>query len=48
MLLFILLIAIIIFDILAIKWGKDSTDTIDSSEWERRRFWHFRSINGHE
>ena len=43
MFIFIILVAIIAFDILAITWGKDSTDTIDSIEWERRRLWYCKS-----
>lgn len=43
MLLIIVLIAIIIFDLCAIKWGKDSTDPIDIAEWERRRHWSLRN-----
>ena len=27
---------LIVFDIAARKWGYDSTDKIDSPEWERR------------
>ncbi len=26
-------------DVLALRWGKDSTDGLDSSEWEKRRGW---------
>ena len=34
-----LLELLIILNIAAWKWGVDSTDGIDSLEWERRRFW---------
>lgn len=37
--LIILLIAAIVLDITALRWGCDSTDDIDSPEWERRRQW---------
>jgi hypothetical protein len=33
----ILLLALIVLDIAALRWGKDSTDGIDSPEWERRK-----------
>lgn len=39
-LLIILLIAFVVFDIIALKWGVDSTDDINSSEWERRQSWY--------
>jgi hypothetical protein len=32
----ILLVGLLVVDILALRWGHDSTDDIDSSEWERR------------
>ena len=32
----ILLVGLIALDILALRWGHDSTDGIDSPEWERR------------
>jgi hypothetical protein len=33
----VLLIALIVLDIAALRWGVDSTDGINSPEWERRR-----------
>ncbi len=33
----ILIIAAIILDVAALRWGFDSTDDIDSPEWERKR-----------
>ncbi len=33
----ILLVGLIALDILALRWGHNSTDGIDSPEWERRR-----------
>jgi len=35
-----LLIGLIVFDIVALRWGADSRDGVDSPEWERRRSWH--------
>jgi hypothetical protein len=32
----ILLVGLIALDILALRWGHNSTDSIDSPEWERR------------
>jgi hypothetical protein len=37
MLLLNLLIWLIVFDLIALRWGYDSRDGIDSPEWERRR-----------
>ena len=37
--LLVLLIAIIVLDIAAIRWGVDSRDDIQSPEWERRLQW---------
>ncbi len=34
-----LLIAVIVLDIAALRWGFDSTEDINSLEWERRRQW---------
>jgi hypothetical protein len=33
----ILLGVLIILNIATLRWGRDSTDGIDSPEWERRR-----------
>ncbi len=35
-----LLIGLIVFDIVALRWGSDSSDGVDSPEWERRRRWY--------
>jgi hypothetical protein len=32
-----LLVIVIILDIAALRWGHDSTERIDSPEWERRQ-----------
>ncbi|MEO8973122.1 MAG: hypothetical protein ABI406_16165 [Ktedonobacteraceae bacterium] len=39
MLALVLLELLIILNIAAWKWGFDSTDGINSPEWERRRSW---------
>jgi hypothetical protein len=33
----ILIIALVVFDIVAFAWGFDSEESVDSPEWERRR-----------
>jgi hypothetical protein len=38
-LLLIFLIGLVLLDLAAWRWGVDSTDSIDSPEWERRRLW---------
>jgi hypothetical protein len=35
----ITILALVLFDIAALRWGADSRDSINSSEWERRRIW---------
>jgi hypothetical protein len=35
-----LLIGLIVFDLVALRRGVDSRDSIDSPEWERRQRWH--------
>lgn len=35
----ILLIALIAFDLVALRWGFDSMDEVEGPEWERRRAW---------
>lgn len=35
----LLLVALVLFNLLAHLWGVDSTDGIESAEWERRRTW---------
>ena len=32
----ILIIALVVFDIVAFAWGFDSRESVDSPEWERR------------
>ena len=40
MIVLILLIGLIVFDVMALRWGFDSRDGIDSPEWERRQSWY--------
>lgn len=35
----ILLIIVIALDIAALRWGVDSTEDVNSPEWERRQQW---------
>ena len=35
-----LLIGLIVFDVVAMRWGFDSRDSVDSPEWERRQRWY--------
>jgi hypothetical protein len=37
---FIILIAYIALALAALRWGVDSTDGIESPEWERRQLWY--------
>ena len=34
-----LLIAFIVLDLASLRWGVNSTEEIDSREWDRRRNW---------
>lgn len=36
----ILLIVVVVFDVVALRWGFDSTDGIHSLEWLRRQLWY--------
>ena len=36
----IVLTLFIVLDIAALRWGMDSTERVDSCEWERRVHWH--------
>jgi hypothetical protein len=40
----IVLLVVIIFDIVALRWGVDSREKIDSPEWERRKYF----LSGHQ
>jgi hypothetical protein len=37
--LLVLLLAFIVLDLASWRWGADSTEGIDSCEWDRRRHW---------
>jgi hypothetical protein len=39
MIILALLIAFIVFDLVSWRWGVDSTEEIDSREWDRRQNW---------
>jgi hypothetical protein len=39
MIVILLLVALVLLDLLVHHWGVDSTDGIESDEWERRRTW---------
>jgi hypothetical protein len=34
----ILLVALLLFDVAAFLWGFDSRESVDSAEWERRKY----------
>jgi hypothetical protein len=36
----IILALFIVLDIAALRWGMDSTERVDSCEWEHRLYWH--------
>ncbi len=35
-----LLLIIIVLDIVALRWGHDSRESLESAEWERRKGWY--------
>jgi hypothetical protein len=35
----VLTIALVILDLVALRWGFDSRDDLEGPEWERRRAW---------
>lgn len=37
--LLILILLFIVLDLVALHWGFDSTEKLESPEWERRRMW---------
>jgi hypothetical protein len=37
--LLILILLVVVVDIASLRWGYDSTEKIDSPEWERRVAW---------
>jgi hypothetical protein len=36
----IFIIMLMMVDLIALRWGVNSSDTIDSPEWERRERWY--------
>lgn len=39
LILFFLIVLLVAFDIAALRWGYDSSDGVNSPEWERRQRW---------
>jgi hypothetical protein len=37
--LLILVLAFVLLDMAALRWGVDSTEDINSREWDRRAYW---------
>ena len=37
--LFLLVVFLVVFDLVALRWGLDSSDGLNSPEWERRQHW---------
>jgi hypothetical protein len=37
--LLILIMLVVVLDIASLRWGYDSTEKLDSPEWERRAAW---------
>ena len=35
-----LLIGLVVFDLVVLRWGVDSRDSFDGPEWERRQRWY--------
>ena len=38
--LLIVVMLVVVLDIASLRWGFDSTEKIESPEWERRTAWH--------
>jgi len=43
-----LLLIIIVLDIVALRWGHDSRDSLESTEWERRKGWYLLTPAHHD
>lgn len=43
-----LLLIIIVLDIVALRWGSDSRDSLESAEWERRKRWYLITPAHHD
>ena len=35
------LLVLVLVDLAAVRWGKDSTEPVNSSEWEHRQDWEY-------
>jgi hypothetical protein len=44
----IVLLVVVFLDIVALRWGVDSREKIDSLEWERRRYFFSGEVNKEE
>jgi hypothetical protein len=40
------IIGLVVLAVAAYRWGADSTDGVDSPEWERRRAWNLARLAG--
>ncbi len=43
-----LLLIILVLDIVALRWGHDSRDSLESAEWERRKRWYLLTPAHHD
>lgn len=46
--LLITMVVFVVFDIVALRWGVDSRDSLDSKEWKRRNLWADRLTASHK
>ena len=37
--LFVVFSGLVLLALTSLRWGVDSTDSVDSTEWQRRRLW---------
>ena len=42
------LLIILVLDIIALRWGHDSRDSLESAEWERRKAWYLLTPAHHD
>ena len=43
-----LVLIIIVLGIVALRWGHDSRDSLESPEWERRKRWYLLTPTHHD
>ena len=43
-----LVLIIIVLDIVALRWGHDSRESLESAEWERRKGWYLLTPAHHD